>query len=82
MSEHTIIELKKQFEAAKEEIVQLKLKYDTDIVEMHKEIEYLKEQLMAQQGMLSDAIEYATNLEKQFNDLKAQIIKGNFESIH
>jgi chromosome segregation ATPase len=82
MSELAIIELKNQLEKAKVEIAHLKQKYDVDIVEMHKEIDYLKEQLMAQQGMLNDAIGYATKLESQFNELKTQIKKGNFESIH
>ncbi|MFQ3213445.1 MAG: chromosome segregation ATPase [Marivirga sp.] len=82
MSDLTVLELKNQLEKAQSEIAQLEKKYDSDLVEMRKEIDFLKEQLMAQQGMLTDAIDYATKLESQFNELKTQIKKGNFESIH
>ncbi|GAB3336895.1 hypothetical protein GCM10027429_20740 [Marivirga atlantica] len=82
MAEKTVEELKKELALAKKEISHLKEKYDSDIVDMQKEIKYLKEQLMAQQGMLNNAITYATKLESDFKGLKKEIDSGNFESIH
>ena len=69
MAEKTVEELKKELALAKKEISHLKEKYDSDIVDMQKEIKYLKEQLMAQQGMLNNAITYATKLESDFKGL-------------
>jgi len=82
MTRQTVEGLKKELAQARQEILDLKKKYDSEIVDMQKEIKYLKEQLMAQQGMLNDAITYASRLESDFKSLKKDIDSGNFESIH
>jgi len=79
MTDKTVEELKRELDQAQREIEALKESYDSDIVEMQKEVKYLKEQLMAQQGMLSDAINYATRLESDFKGLKKDIDSGSFE---
>lgn len=84
MSENTKIqELALDLSRAKKELADLKVKYNADILYMRKEISYLKEQIMAQQTMLSNAIEYTNKLEKQFEDLKNDIRSDDaFQSIH
>ena len=82
MSESIVTKLKNELREAEKENSLLKQKYNSDIVEMHKEIDFLKEQLMAQQGMLNDAINYATNFEKKFEALKKDFRSGSFQSIH
>ncbi len=76
-----IDELEVALKKAKEKIVELNEKYNSDVVVMQKEIKYLKEQLMAQQGMLNNAVDYASKLEVDFKKLRKDIDTNSFENI-
>jgi len=82
MAENTVEELKVELEKSNNEIKLLKLKYEDQVGELRGEVNYLKEQLMAQQDMLKMAVEYADKLGKELKSLKKRIDSGNFQSIH
>ena len=82
MAEYTVEELKLELEKSNDDIKLLKSTYESQVVELRKEVSYLKEQLMAQQDMLKMAVEYADKLGKELKGLKKRIDSGNFQSIH
>jgi Mg2+ and Co2+ transporter CorA len=82
MAKSTVEDLKLKIEASNLEIRLLKSKYENQIVDLRKEVSYLKEQLMAQQDMLQMAVDYADKLGKELKGLKKRIDSGNFQSIH
>ncbi|WKK84003.1 hypothetical protein [Marivirga arenosa] len=82
MADNTMIQLKAELENAKAEIKLLKNNYESQVGGLKKEVAYLKEQLMAQQDMLKNAVEYADKLSKEVKNLRKRIDKGDFQSIH
>ena len=79
MKNRTIEELKSELASCREEIKHLQSKYDSEIVEARKELDFIKEQLEAQGIMLSDAIDYANALEKELNTLKKEFFSKSQE---
>ncbi len=75
-------DLIKEVKVAEEEIRQLKLEFDSQVMESNEEIDFLKEKLMAQQEMLKIAIDYAAKLGKELKTLQKRIDTGNFHSLH
>jgi len=82
MADNTVETLRLALEKSNEEIKRSKSKYENEVGELKKEITYLKEQLMAQQDMLKNAVNYADKLGVELKKLKKRIDSGNFQSIH
>jgi hypothetical protein len=82
MAKSTVEDLKLELEKSNNEIQLLKTKYEDQVGPLKEEVSYLKEQLMAQQDMLTMAVDYADKLGKELKGLKKRIDSGNFQSIH
>jgi phage host-nuclease inhibitor protein Gam len=82
MAKSTVEELKLELEKSNDEIKLLKSRYENQVGQLKEEVNYLKEQLMAQQDMLKMAVDYANKLGKELKGLKKRIDSGNFQSIH
>ncbi len=66
---------KEELKKAKVEKKKLESEYEAKIMEMHREMAFLKEQIAAQQQMMKTTVEYATKLEKDLEALQQQIVQ-------
>ncbi|MDN4165329.1 hypothetical protein QWY31_07440 [Cytophagales bacterium LB-30] len=73
VSPEQYLKLEEELHEAREEIDRLKLNYKESLACLKEEINYLKEQLLAQRNMLGDTLDYALRLQKELGEIKKEI---------
>jgi len=72
---------KNKLRQAKEEKERLKKEYESKIVGLNDEISFLKEQIIAQNGMIEQSIEYVLKLEQQIKTFDMELSADYKEKI-
>lgn len=68
---------KEEQKKAELEKKKLREEYEAKIADMKDELSFLKEQIMAQQEMIKNSIEYITKVEGELGSLKNKMIKDS-----
>lgn len=80
--EKAVNELKKQLEATNSEMIKLRTRYESELGTLTENVDFMKEQLMAQHDMLKNAINHVVKLESEVGEILKKVKKGDFNSIH